>query len=71
MNKPELLPPGNVRLVIDLENMMPSTAVGRIEGKLRSLEADTGLRMRVLTQAYPNTPGLAIKDYWKLFAEPA
>ena len=33
---------------------------------LGNLEKDTGFRVKVLCQNYPNTPGLAIRDYWSL-----
>lgn len=36
---------------------------------LTNLERDTGYRVRVLCQAYPRTPGLAIRDYWDLGKE--
>ena len=36
---------------------------------LSNLEKDTGFRVRVLCQAYPNTPGLAVRDYWDLGKE--
>lgn len=40
----------SVRTVIDLQKMLLSSAVTRLEGKIASLEKDTGIRIRVLTQ---------------------
>ena len=41
----------------------------RLNDLLTKLEKDTGYRVRVLCQAYPRTPGLAIRDYWDLGKE--
>jgi len=64
VDNPDLLPKGPKVTVIDLERMMTSGEVTKMDTKLKKLEADTGYKVRVLTQRYPNTPGLAIKDYW-------
>lgn len=45
---------------------LTSGEITKLDKKLAALEKDTGFKVRVLCQQYPNTPGLAIKDYWKL-----
>ena len=51
---------------IDLMKFLTSGEITKLDKKLAQLEKDTGFKVRVLCQQYPNTPGLAIKDYWKL-----
>jgi len=63
VNKPELLPSYQTN-VIDLERFLTSGEAKRIDKKLTALEEKTGIKVRLLCQAYPKTPGLAIKDYW-------
>lgn len=69
VNRPDLLPSESGQNVIQTEKMLTSGQVKRMEAQLASLEKDTGFRVRVLCQAYPNTPGLAIRDYWSLGKE--
>ena len=69
VNKPELLPTESGLNVIQTEKFLTPGQVRRMDGMLANLEKDTGFRVRVLCQSYPNTPGLAIRDYWDLGKE--
>lgn len=71
VNKPELLPSEPGLNVIQVEKFLTKGQEKRLNGLLTKLEADTGWRVRVLCQAYPTTPGLAIRDYWDLAKEGA
>mmetsp|Transcript_43243 Transcript_43243/g.91955 ORF Transcript_43243/g.91955 Transcript_43243/m.91955 type:complete len:248 (-) Transcript_43243:134-877(-) len=71
VNKPELLPTEAGLNVIQVEKFLTKGQEKRMNDLLTKLEADTGYRVRVLCQAYPRTPGLAIRDYWDLGKEGA
>jgi hypothetical protein len=64
VNKPELLPPGPPVPVLDVAGFLTPGEKARLTARVEALQADTGVRLRVLAQNYPQTPGLAIKDYW-------
>lgn len=66
MNRPELLPSGDVTPVIDVAGFLTDGDEARLKAKVTALEKDTGYKLRVLAQNYPETPGLAIKDYWSV-----
>lgn len=65
VNRPDLLPP-EFTSVIDLENFLARGDERRMREQLTDLEARTGFKVRVLTQRFPVTPGLAIRDYWRV-----
>jgi len=71
VNKPELLPSVPGMNVIQVKKFLTKGQEKRMNDMLTKLEADTGWRVRVLCQAYPITPGLAIRDYWDLAKEGA
>jgi len=51
---------------IDLQGWYTSGQLKKLDAQLSKIQKDTGIKVRVLCQQYPNTPGLAIKDYWGL-----
>lgn len=69
VNRPDLLPSTQDEVIIQTEKFLTTGQAKRMSDLIRALERDTGFRLRVLCQAYPNTPGLAIRDYWSLGKE--
>lgn len=69
VNRPDLLPKEPGLNVIQTEKFLTTGQAKRLNELLAKLERDTSFRVRVLCQAYPNTPGLAIRDYWDLGKE--
>jgi hypothetical protein len=63
-DNPELLP-DHPTPVIDLARSFSDVQRASLEQQLSQVEADTGWKLRVLTQ-YERTPGLAVKDFWNL-----
>ncbi|GLI71385.1 hypothetical protein VaNZ11_016578 [Volvox africanus] len=64
VNRPELLPKGEPTVVIDVAGFLTPSEEKRIASEVAALEQDTGFKLRVLAQNYPETPGLAIREYW-------
>lgn len=63
-DNPDLLPEEST-LVIDLAKSLTSAQEERLNQELADFEAETGWKLRVLTQ-YERTPGRAVKEYWGL-----
>ncbi len=63
-NNPDLLP-SSPTPIIDLAKSLTSIQEERLSQEIEQFEAETGWKLRVLTQ-FERTPGLAIKDFWGL-----
>lgn len=57
VNRPELLPSEQGLNVIQTEKFLTPGQAKRLDKMMAALERDTGFRLRVLCQNYPNTPG--------------
>jgi len=57
VNRPDLLPSQPGQNVIQTEKILTSGQAKRMNDLLTALERDTGFRIRVVCQNYPNTPG--------------
>ncbi|WP_036485623.1 TPM domain-containing protein [Myxosarcina sp. GI1] len=64
VNNPELLPAEETP-VVDLANFIPTLQEQSLIENLNEFEAQTGWKMRVLTQ-YERSPGRAVKKFWGL-----
>ncbi len=64
VNNPELLPDLETP-VVDLANFLPKLQEESLIENLENFEAETGWKMRVLTQ-YDRSPGRAVKKFWGL-----
>ncbi|XP_019167973.1 PREDICTED: thylakoid lumenal 15.0 kDa protein 2, chloroplastic isoform X2 [Ipomoea nil] len=65
VNKPEMLPK-EFTTVIDVAGFLSDGQEKRLAQEIADIEKDTGFKLRVLAQNYPETPGLAIKDFWEV-----
>ncbi len=57
VNRPDLLPSEQGLNVIQTEKFLTAGQAKRLDKMMAALEKDTGFRLRVLCQNYPNTPG--------------
>ncbi|KAE8792457.1 Thylakoid lumenal 15.0 kDa protein 2, chloroplastic [Hordeum vulgare] len=55
VNKPKLLPK-EFTTIIDVAGFLSSGQENRIHQEIEDLEKDTGYKLRVLAQNYPDTP---------------
>ncbi len=64
VNNPELLPSESTPIV-DLANFLPDVQEERMIEEINTFEAETGWKLRVLTQ-YDRSPGRAVIPFWGL-----
>ncbi|MFN5515001.1 MAG: TPM domain-containing protein [Cyanobacteriota bacterium] len=64
VNNPELLP-AEATPVVDLANFLPQPQEDKLIQEIDNFEAETGWKLRVLTQ-YDRSPGRAVIPFWGL-----
>lgn len=69
VNRPDLLPGGGKaggapEPLLDPASFLTEGERERVKKVLAQVERDSGVRFRIVAQNYPETPGLAVRDYW-------
>ncbi|MGL5034073.1 MAG: TPM domain-containing protein [Microcystaceae cyanobacterium] len=64
VNNPELLP-ANFTPIVDLANFIPQAQETALVEEIGNFEAETGWKLRILTQ-YDRSPGRAVIKFWGL-----
>ncbi|XP_074592699.1 thylakoid lumenal 15.0 kDa protein 2, chloroplastic isoform X2 [Curcuma longa] len=65
VNRPEMLPK-EFSPVIDVAGFLSASQERQLCQEIADLEKDTGVKLRILAQNYPETPGAAVKEFWKV-----
>ncbi|WOL10697.1 thylakoid lumenal 15.0 kDa protein 2, chloroplastic isoform X1 [Canna indica] len=65
VNRPEMLPK-EFSPVIDVAGFLSASQERLLCQEIANLERDTGFKLRILAQNYPDTPGLAVKEFWQV-----
>ncbi|CAL9782186.1 unnamed protein product [Musa acuminata subsp. burmannicoides] len=65
VNRPEMLPK-EYSPVIDVAGFLSASQERRLCEEIADLEKETGVKLRILAQNYPDTPGMAVKDFWQV-----
>lgn len=68
VNNPELLPntPGDSTPIVDVARILSTSQLREMDKKIKEVESKSNVKIRVLAQTYPNSPGKAIQKYWNV-----
>ena len=74
VDRPDLLPGGgkaggSPEPLLDPAGFLTEGERERVRKVLSQVERDSGVRFRIVAQNYPETPGLAVRDYWGVDAD--
>lgn len=68
VNRPELLPntPGESTTIVDVARILSESQRREMDRQIKEVEKKSNVKIRVLAQTYPNSPGKAIQKYWNV-----
>ena len=66
LNNPQLLPSTPNEVVVDVSGALTKGEVARLTSASTRIENASGVKLRILSQRYPTSPGSAIAEYWRV-----